>query len=151
MSIGERQSGSGAEQLVKPLGEVTLLATDEGDYMNREQLAYFRTRLMRMRGEILLHADETKAHLSENVPLSDPNDRATVEEENLLEQRLRDRECKHLRKIEAALARIENGSYGFCLETGEPIGLKRLMARPTAEYCLEVQAARERLERVNAI
>lgn len=126
-----------------------MLSVSEEDYMNREQLAYFHARLSEMRDDVLAHADETKVHLKENEPLADPNDRATVEEENLLEQRVRDRERKHLRKIEAALSRIERGSYGYCLESGEPIGLQRLIARPTAEYCLEVQEAHERLERIH--
>jgi DnaK suppressor protein len=118
-------------------------------YMNAAQLAYFRDLLVRMRSEILVHAETTKAHLRENKPLPDPNDRATVEEENMLEQRVRDRERKHLRKIESALSRIDDGSYGYCLETGESIGLRRLLARPMAEYCLEIQEAHERRERLN--
>lgn len=129
--------------------EAAMLSMSEEDYMNREQLAYFHARLSEMRDDVLAHADETKVHLKENEPLADPNDRATVEEENLLEQRVRDRERKHLRKIEAALSRIERGTYGYCLESGEPIGLQRLIARPTAEYCLEVQEAHERLERIH--
>ena len=129
--------------------EAAILSMSDAEYMNREQLAYFRARLSEMRDDLLAHANETKVHLQENEPLADPNDRATVEEENLLEQRVRDRERKHLRKIEAALSRIERGSYGYCLESGEPIGLQRLIARPTAEYCLEVQEAHERLERIH--
>ncbi|MBM4200346.1 MAG: RNA polymerase-binding protein DksA [Gammaproteobacteria bacterium] len=131
--------------------ESALLAMPESDYMGREQLDHFRARLLLMRAELLLHADETRAHLRDNEPLADPNDRATIEEENLLEQRVRDRERKHLRKIEAALNRIDAGTYGYCLETGEPIGVKRLLARPTAEYCLEIQEAHERLERLHGL
>lgn len=133
------------------LDESALLAMPESDYMGREQLDHFRARLLWMRAELLLHADETRAHLRENEPLADPSDRATIEEENLLEQRVRDRERKHLRKIEAALDRIDAGTYGYCLETGEPIGLRRLLVRPTAEYCLEVQETHERRERLHGL
>jgi DnaK suppressor protein len=133
------------------LDESTLLAMPDADYMGREQLDHFRARLLWMRAELLLHADATRAQLRENEPLADPNDRATIEEENLLEQRVRDRERKHLRKIEAALNRIDAGTYGYCLETGEPIGLRRLLVRPTAEYCLEVQEVHERRERLHGL
>jgi DnaK suppressor protein len=104
-----------------------------------------------MRAGLLLHADATRAQLREHEPVADPSDRATIEEENLLEQRVRDRERKHLRKIEAALNRIDAGTYGYCLETGEPIGLRRLLVRPTAEYCLEVQEVHERRERLHGL
>lgn len=144
-----RRSTSSAPDTHAASSEAALLAMSEADYMNHEQVAYFRARLLQMRNGVLAHADETKVHLKENEPLADPNDRATVEEENALEQRVRDRERKHLRKIEAALSRIERGGYGYCLETGEPIGLQRLIARPTAEYCLEIQEAHERLERIH--
>lgn len=129
------------------LDESVLLAMPECEYMGREQQDHFRARLLWMRASLLLHADVTRAHLRENEPLADPSDRATIEEENLLEQRVRDRERKHLRKIEAALDRIDAGTYGYCLETGEPIGLRRLLVRPTAEFCLEVQEMHERRER----
>jgi len=152
MNVPRRQPGTPKRE--RPvddtvLSERALLAMPDDAYMNPEQLAHFRARLIRMRSELLLQADATKAHLRENEPLADPSDRATVEEENLLEQRVRDRERKHLRKIEAALSRIDKGSYGYCLETGEPIGLNRLLARPTAEYCLEIQEAHERRELLN--
>jgi DnaK suppressor protein len=115
----------------------------ESDYMNKAQLAYFKAKLTVMRDEILENARETGEHLKENEVFADPNDRATVEEENLLEQRVRDRERKLLKKISQALNRLDTGEYGFCDETGEPIGLPRLLARPTATLSLEAQQRRE--------
>ena len=133
-----------------PLTEAALLKMPASAYMNGEQLAFFRTRLETLRDEMLGNAADTGAHLKENETFADPNDRATVEEEHMLEQRVRDRERKLLKKIDAALARIESGEYGWCLETGEPIGLPRLLARPTAEYTIEAQERHERLERMHA-
>ncbi len=122
----------------------------EADYMNKAQLAYFKAKLVTMRDEILDNARETGEHLKENEVFADPNDRATVEEENMLEQRVRDRERKLLKKITTALVRIEDGSYGYCLETGDPIGVPRLLARPTAELSIEAQEKHERLEKLYA-
>lgn len=133
-----------------PHNDAELLAMPESDYMNKAQLAYFKAKLTVMRDEILENARETGEHLKENEVFADPNDRATVEEENLLEQRVRDRERKLLKKINASLARIEDGEYGFCLETGDPIGLPRLLARPTAELSIEAQEKHERLEKLYA-
>ena len=133
-----------------PANEKELLAMREDDYMNEAQLTFFRNKLLGMREEILDNARETGEHLKENEVFADPNDRATVEEENMLEQRVRDRERKLLKKINASLARIEDGSYGYCLETGEPIGLPRLLARPTAELSIEAQEKHERLEKLFA-
>jgi len=120
------------------------------DYMNAEQLEFFRNKLETMRDEMLGNARETGLHLKENENFADPNDRATVEEEHILEQRVRDRERKLLKKINSALARIESGEFGFCLETGEPIGLPRLLARPTAEYSIEAQERHEKMEKLRA-
>ena len=133
-----------------PLSDADALAMPEKDYMNEAQLAFFKAKLEAMRDEILENARETGEHLKENEVFADPNDRATVEEENLLEQRVRDRERKLLKKINASLARIEDGSYGYCLETGEPIGIPRLLARPTAELSIEAQEKHERLEKLYA-
>lgn len=133
-----------------PQNDVELMAMPESDYMNEAQLAYFKAKLTAMRDEILENARETGEHLKENEVFADPNDRATVEEENLLEQRVRDRERKLLKKINSSLARIEAGEYGFCLETGDPIGLPRLLARPTAELSIEAQEKHERLEKLYA-
>lgn len=134
----------------KPLTEAALLQMPASDYMNAEQLAFFRSRLEALRDEMLGNAAETGVHLKENLNFADPNDRATVEEEHMLEQRVRDRERKLLKKINSALARIDSGDYGWCLETGEPIGLPRLLARPTAEYTIEAQERHEKLERLHA-
>lgn len=133
-----------------PRDDAELLAMPESAYMNEAQLAYFKAKLIAMRDEILENARETGEHLKENEVFADPNDRATVEEENLLEQRVRDRERKLLKKINASLARIEEGEYGYCLETGEPIGLPRLLARPTAELSIEAQEKHERMEKLYA-
>lgn len=134
----------------KPLTEAALLKMPASAYMNPAQLAFFRTRLEALRDEMLGNAADTGAALKENENFADPNDRATVEEEHMLEQRVRDRERKLLKKIHAALARIEAGEFGYCLETGEPIGLPRLLARPTAEYSIDAQERHEKMEKLRA-
>jgi DnaK suppressor protein len=115
----------------------------EGEYMNDDQLAFFKHRLQQMERELLTNADETTEHLRETVIVPDPADRATIEEEHALELRTRDRERKLLKKVQSALQRIESGEYGFCEETGDPIGIPRLLARPTATLSLEAQQRRE--------
>ncbi len=132
------------------LSEAQVLKMADKDYMNDNQLAFFKAKLLAMKDEILANARETGEHLKENEVFADPNDRATVEEENMLEQRVRDRERKLLKKIDSALRRIEAGEYGYCLETGEPIGVARLIARPTAELSIEAQEKHERRERLYA-
>ena len=123
--------------------EEQLLEMPESDYMNEAQLAFFRARLQQMEKEILVNAGETTEHLRETVIVPDPADRATIEEEHALELRTRDRERKLLKKIQQALASIDSGEYGYCEETGEPIGIPRLLARPTATLSLEAQQRRE--------
>ena len=123
--------------------EAELLKMPESDYMNAAQLAFFRERLRQMEQELLANADETTEHLRETVIVPDPADRATIEEEHALELRTRDRERKLLKKVQQSLARIEEGEYGYCEETGEPIGIARLIARPTATLSLEAQQRRE--------
>jgi DnaK suppressor protein len=113
------------------------------DYMNEAQLAFFRQRLHEMEREILQNAHETTEHLQETVIVPDPADRATIEEEHALELRTRDRERKLLKKVQQSIARVDSGDYGYCEETGEPIGLQRLLARPTATLSLEAQQRRE--------
>lgn len=130
--------------------ESELLKMSEDEYMNEAQLEFFRARLRAMKDEIIDNARETGEHLKENEVFADPNDRATVEEENMLEQRVRDRERKLLKKIDQSLARIEAGEYGYCLETGDPIGIPRLLARPTAELSIEAQEKHERMEKLFA-
>lgn len=132
------------------LTDEDILRMPPEDYMNAVQLQFFKAKLLAMRAEILDNARETGEHLKENEVFADPNDRATVEEENMLEQRVRDRERKLLKKIEQSLSRIESGEYGYCLETGEPIGIPRLLARPTAELSIEAQEKHERMERLYA-
>jgi DnaK suppressor protein len=128
----------------KPLPtEEQMLSMPDSAYMNAEQLAFFRHRLQQIEREILSNADETTEHLRETVIVPDPADRATIEEEHALELRTRDRERKLLKKVQASLAQIEAGEYGFCEETGDPIGVPRLLARPTATLSLEAQQRRE--------
>jgi len=128
----------------KPLlTEEHLLAMPDSQYMNSDQLAFFRYRLQKIEQELLSNADETTEHLRETVIVPDPADRATIEEEHALELRTRDRERKLLKKVQASLQQIESGEYGFCEETGDPIGIPRLLARPTATLSLEAQQRRE--------
>jgi DnaK suppressor protein len=126
-----------------PLTEAELLKMSDKDYMSTAQLDFFRQKLLTLKEDILKNASETTEHLRENILVPDPADRATIEEEHALELRTRDRERKLLKKVEQALARIESGDYGWCEETGEPIGLNRLIARPTANLSLEAQERRE--------
>ena len=124
-------------------------AEDE-EFMNPLQVEYFRQRLLRWRQELLREADGTLASLSEGgIHESDITDRASVETDRALELRTRDRARKLIAKIDQALLRIETGTYGFCEETGEPIGLRRLDARPIATRSIEAQERHERMERVH--
>ncbi len=127
----------------KVLTETEIVKMPESDYMNEAQLDFFRRRLQDLERELLHNADETTEHLRETVTVPDPADRATIEEEHALELRTRDRERKLLKKVQQSLARIESGDYGYCEETGEPIGVPRLLARPTATLSLEAQQRRE--------
>lgn len=129
--------------------EAELLAMPEDTYMNNAQLAFFKDRLLQLKTDLLANAGETTEHLREDTSVvPDPVDRATIEEEHALELRTRDRERKLLRKIDQSLALIESGDFGFCEETGEPIGLRRLLARPTATLSLEAQQRRELKQRL---
>ncbi|MCP5285982.1 MAG: RNA polymerase-binding protein DksA [Burkholderiaceae bacterium] len=128
----------------RDLSEPELLAMPEGEYMNDKQLDFFRARLQALKDDLLSNAGETTEHLREDTTVvPDPADRATIEEEHALELRTRDRERKLLKKISQSLVRIDSGDYGYCDETGEPIGLGRLLARPTATLSLEAQQRRE--------
>lgn len=119
-------------------------AMPDTEYMNEKQMAFFRHKLSILKQEIHNSAGETTEHLREDtVVVPDPADRATIEEEHALELRTRDRERKLLKKIEQSIARIDSGDYGYCDETGEPIGVGRLIARPTANLSLEAQQRRE--------
>ena len=132
-----------SKQPVKIPTEAELLRMPVKDYMNEAQLGFFRSMLISLREELMSNAGETSEHLRETPSVPDPADRATIEEEHALELRTRDRERKLMKKIEQSLARIEAGDYGYCDETGEPIGLKRLLARPTANLSIEAQQRRE--------
>jgi DnaK suppressor protein len=117
-------------------------------YMSKEQLDHFRNILHSWKRDLMVEVDRTVSHMKDEAAnFPDPNDRATQEEEFSLELRTRDRERKLIRKIDEALKRIEDGSYGYCLETGEEIGIKRLEARPVATLSIEAQERRERRER----
>ncbi len=118
------------------------------NYMGMQQLTHFEEILVSWKDELMNEVDRTVHHMQDEAAnFPDPNDRATQESEFGLELRTRDRERKLLRKIDSALTRIEDGSYGFCDETGEEIGLKRLEARPVATLCVEAQERREMAER----
>ncbi|MDR3371483.1 RNA polymerase-binding protein DksA [Rhodoferax sp.] len=129
---------------VAELTDAEVLAMSDDDYMNDTQMAFFRLKLVSLKNDILSNAGETTEHLREDtVVVPDPADRATIEEEHALELRTRDRERKLLKKIEQSINRIDAGDYGYCDETGEPIGVGRLLARPTANLSLEAQQRRE--------
>jgi DnaK suppressor protein len=129
---------------VENLTDAEIIAMPDAEYMNDVQMAYFRRKLVALKQEILNSAGETTEHLREDtVVVPDPADRATIEEEHALELRTRDRERKLLKKIEQSILRIDANDYGFCDETGEAIGVGRLLARPTATLSLEAQQRRE--------
>ncbi len=124
--------------------------TDDEAFMNPVQVEFFRNKLLRWRSELLREADGTLASLSEGgIHEADVTDRASVETDRALELRTRDRARKLISKIDQALQRVEGGSYGYCEESGEPIGLKRLIARPIATLSIEAQERHERMERVH--
>ncbi len=126
------------------LSDDELIAMPDSEYMNDVQMTAFRLKLVALKNGILSNAGETTEHLREDTSvMPDPADRATIEEEHALELRTRDRERKLLKKIEQAISRIDANEYGYCDETGEPIGVGRLLARPTATLSLEAQQRRE--------
>ena len=128
----------------KDLTEPELLAMPESEYMGEKQLEFFRAKLQALKDDLLSNAGATTEHLREDTSIvPDPADRATIEEEHALELRTRDRERMLLKKISQSIGRIDAGDYGYCDETGEPIGLGRLLARPTATLSLEAQQRRE--------
>lgn len=120
---------------------------NEDDYMNDDHLAFFREKLLALQQELVDKASITTTHMQEHELAPDPADRASQEEEYALELRTRDRERKLLAKIQESLRDIEEGAYGFCADTGEPIGLRRLLARPTATLSVEAQERRERMKK----
>ncbi|MEY3572496.1 MAG: hypothetical protein RJA77_411 [Pseudomonadota bacterium] len=127
--------------------EEELLAQPDDAYMSPAQLDFFKRRLVALEQELRANAGETTEHLRETTLVPDPADRATIEEEHALELRTRDRERKLIKKVQQSIARIDAGDYGYCEETGEPIGLQRLLARPTATLSVEAQQRRELRQR----
>ncbi|MCH2630539.1 MAG: RNA polymerase-binding protein DksA [Nisaea sp.] len=124
--------------------------SEDEEFMNAQQLEFFRQMLLNWRAELVYEAGETLSNLNEgNLQQPDMADRASLETDHQIELRTRDRERKLISKIDSALNRIEDGSYGYCQETDEPISLKRLMARPIADLSLEAQERHERLERTH--
>lgn len=125
-----------------------LLAASAEDYMNKSQLDFFREYLEQQKLETIAHIQTAQEQLNDPPEMNDDADRAQYEEESRLALRIIDRESKLLPKFDAALTRIRNGEYGFCVESDEEIGIKRLLLRPTAEYCIDVKTARESNERL---
>ena len=144
--------GKGRSQASKPLQpgkiptEAQLRRAPDSQYMNDTQLAFFQQRLMQMRGEVLAREVDVKERLHQREIFADPADRASAEEEHWLDLRLRERESLLLKKIDDALRRIRDKEYGYCEKTGEPIGIARLLARPTATVCVDVKGQNERAE-----
>lgn len=121
--------------------------TEDEEYMNAAQVKYFRRRLLEWKDQLLAESVETLEHLQDSTRKPDINDSATDEMQRTLELRTRDRYRKLVDKINMALVRIENGKYGYCDDTGEEIGIKRLLARPVATLCIEAQEKHENFER----
>jgi DnaK suppressor protein len=137
------KSNTAAQPAERILTEEEIRAMGVDEYMNPAQLAFFKAKLQQLERDLLKNAGETTEHLRETVLVPDPADRATIEEEHALELRTRDRERKLLKKVQQSIASIDSGEYGWCEETGEPIGIPRLIARPTATLSLEAQQRRE--------
>jgi DnaK suppressor protein len=145
---GEFDSPTAASLLAGPRNVKPYITRRGEQYMNKEQLEHFARILRTWKRDLMVEVDRTVLHMKDEAAnFPDPNDRATQEEEFSLELRTRDRERKLIRKIDEALKRIEDGSYGYCLETGEEIGIKRLEARPVATLSVEAQERRERREK----
>ncbi|NLP32302.1 MAG: RNA polymerase-binding protein DksA [Oligella ureolytica] len=147
MAKATKKTLDNLEEQAALLTEDQLLAMSEDDYMNDLQLAFFRLRLKALEQDILDNANATTDNLRETQFVPDPADRATIEEEHALELRTRDRERKLLKKVQQSLVSIDEGDYGWCEETGEPIGIPRLLARPTANLSLEAQERREKRQK----
>jgi DnaK suppressor protein len=148
LPVAAKRRGSG-NVLSGPVKGFTPYQPKRGEeYMNKEQLEHFRQLLLAWKRELMEEVDRTMLHMKDDAAnFPDPNDRATQESEFGLELRTRDRERKLLKKIDSALSRIDDGSYGYCEETGDEIGLRRLEARPVATLCVEAQERRELAER----
>jgi len=148
VEIDEHEAADPGSLLAGPRNVKPYIAKRGEQYMGKQQLGHFQQILLSWKRDLMVEVDRTVTHMKDEAAnFPDPNDRATQEEEFSLELRTRDRERKLIRKIDDALKRIEDGSYGYCLETGEEIGIKRLEARPVATLSLEAQERRERRER----
>jgi DnaK suppressor protein len=145
---GESEAADASSLLAGPRNVKPYVARRGEQYMGKQQLSHFQMILLNWKRDLMEEVDRTVSHMKDEAAnFPDPNDRATQEEEFSLELRTRDRERKLIRKIDEALKRIEDGTYGYCLETGEEIGIKRLEARPVATLSIEAQERRERRER----
>jgi len=129
------------------LTEKSILREPKKNYMNDTQLEFFRERLVKQKNDIIDSLKETSENLQNQEREADDNDRASLEEERWLELRIRDREAKLLGKIDEALGRIEDGSYGYCEDTGDEIGIERILVRPTATLSIDAKQRRESIEK----
>jgi DnaK suppressor protein len=142
--------GAGRKRMARVTLPSNYRPSEDEPFMNPKQREYFRQKLTRWREELLKESSETLQHLQEvSMQEADMTDRASLETDHSIELRTRDRERKLISKIDAALRRLEDGSYGYCEETAEPIGVKRLDARPIATLSLEAQERHERMERTH--
>lgn len=131
--------------MIVEIDEASLSAAPDSDYMNDEQLNFFETKLRELRQQTLTEIDTLRVEIMQSR-VSDTNDRASLEEEATINIRIADRKCQLLPKIDAALHRIRQGEYGYCLESGEPIGIARLLIRPTAELSTDIKVLNEKRE-----
>jgi len=128
------------------LSDEEILKAPESEYMNADQLAFFKQKLIELYESTCTQIEDAKKRMVSPMEFSDPSDRATCEEQSSIALRIVDREQKLIPKIRQSLERIRLGDYGYCMETGEPIGIPRLLLRPTAEYCTEVKTLNEMKE-----
>jgi len=146
MSTSQAQDQQQDQQIDAELSDADIRAMPEADYMNAAQLAFFRQRLMAERDELEAHLQEVKAAIASHERDADEADQASFEEELHLALRQAERESRLIQNIDAALKRIDSNDYGYCEETGEPIGIPRLLFRPTARLCIEAKEREERKE-----
>ena len=128
------------------LSDEEILKAPQSEYMNADQLAFFKQKLIELYESTCQQIEDAKKRMVSPMEFSDPSDRATCEEQSSIALRIVDREQKLIPKIRQSLERIRLGDYGYCMETGEPIGIPRLLLRPTAEYCTEVKTLNEMKE-----
>ncbi|WP_299976750.1 TraR/DksA C4-type zinc finger protein [uncultured Pseudoteredinibacter sp.] len=129
------------------LSEDQIKAAPDSDYMNEAQLEFFKQLLLDLYGSTSARIEQAKQQMATPIDLNDENDRASMEEQNSISLRIFERDQRLLPKIQQSLKRIREGEYGYCLESGDPIGIPRLLLRPTAEYCAEVKAIQETKEK----